>query len=83
MARNTPEQPLVAAIDPREALRTELDAQSVALSTRLRTLELTRKQLDLEISATEDAIRVASAGIDALSSALAQARELATLESIE
>lgn len=83
MPRNSNEQPLVAAIDPRVTLRNDLDSNTITLRNRLHTLEMTRKQLDLEILAVEESIQVAETGITSLEKALAAARELATIESLE
>lgn len=80
MSKNSPEAPLVSAVDPRTVLQGTLDESIIQLEARNRALAAQRKQLDLEIQANDDAIAVARDGIHALDNRLALARELAMTE---
>lgn len=77
---NTPDAPLVSAVDPRTTLQGTLDETIMQLESRNRILMSQRKQLDMEMQANDDAIAVARDGIHALDNRLALARELAMTE---
>ena len=81
MAKNN-ETATVAAIDPRQVMRSALDAQIIAAQARNRELAAMRKQLDRETEANDETIRIAEEAIAAAQSSLQRSAELALTETV-
>lgn len=82
MPKQNDQPATVSALDPRDALRTALDAQILTAQGRKRELASTIKQLERELEAQEETIRIAEAAIGEASESLGRTRELALAESV-